>query len=75
MQYASGSEGWNCVSTDAIVFWSLTYSWKQFWQAQGRIDRLNTLYKDLYYYILMTKSHAEKPVLNSLEMKRDFQPK
>lgn len=75
VQYASGSEGWNCVSTDAMAFWSLTYSWKQFNQAQGRIDRLNTPFEDLHYHVLMTESVAEKPVIRSLEQKKDFQPK
>ena len=74
VQYASGSEGWNCVETDAMAFWSLTYSWKQFNQAQGRIDRLNTEFEDLHYYVLMTKSPAEIPVLRALEAKHDFQP-
>lgn len=75
VQYTSGSEGWNCISTDRMVFWSLTYSFKQFWQAQGRIDRMNTPYSDLHYYVLMTGSYAEKPVIRALKMKKDFQPK
>lgn len=75
VQYSSGSEGWNCTETDAMAFWSLTYSWKQFNQAQGRIDRMNTPFTDLHYYIMMTNSHAEKPVIRSLQMKKDFQPK
>jgi hypothetical protein len=75
VQYSSGSEGWNCIDTDAMAFWSLTYSWKQFQQAQGRIDRMNTPFTDLHYYIMMTDSMAEKPVRMSLDKKRDFQPK
>lgn len=75
VQYTSGSEGWNCTETDAMAFWSLTYSWKQFHQAQGRIDRLNTPYTDLHYYVLMTDSVAEKPVMKALDQKKDFQPK
>lgn len=75
VQYASGSEGWNCITTDAMAFWSLTYSWKQFQQAQGRIDRMNTPFTDLHYYIMMTDSMAEKPVKMSLDKKRDFQPR
>ena len=75
VQYLSGSEGWNCTETDAMAFWSLTYSWKQFNQAQGRIDRLNTPYEDLHYYVLMTDSIAEKPVIRALNQKKDFQPK
>lgn len=75
VQYSSGSEGWNCTETDAMAFWSLTYSWKQFHQAQGRIDRLNTDYVDLHYYVLMTNSFAEKPVMQALNAKHDFQPR
>lgn len=75
VQYASGSEGWNCIETDAMAFWSLTYSWKQLEQAKGRIDRLNTPFKDLWYHILMTNSPAEKPVIASLNQKKDFQPR
>ena len=75
VQYLSGSEGWNCTETDAMAFWSLTYSYKQFNQAQGRIDRLNTPYEDLHYYVLMTDSIAEKPVIRALNQKKDFQPK
>lgn len=75
VQYSSGSEGWNCIETDSMAFWSLTYSWKQFHQAQGRIDRLNTPFTDLHYYVLMTNSVAEKPVMQALEQKKDFQPR
>lgn len=75
VQYASGSEGWNCIDTNQMAFWSLTYSHKQYKQARGRIDRLNTPYSDLHYHVLMTDSLAEKPVIKSLEQKKDFQPK
>jgi hypothetical protein len=75
VQYASGSEGWNCIDTDAMAFWSLTYSWKQLEQAKGRIDRMNTPFIDLHYYFMMTDSMAEKPVRMALDKKRDFQPK
>lgn len=75
VQYQSGSEGWNCIETDTMAFWSLTYSWKQFEQSQGRIDRLNTPFVDLNYHILMTDSLAEKPVMRALKQKKDFQPR
>jgi hypothetical protein len=75
VQYTSGSEGWNCTETDSMAFWSLTYSWKQWNQAMGRIDRLNTPFNDLHYYVMMTNSPAEMPVMTALDEKHDFQPR
>lgn len=75
VQYTSGSEGWNCTETDSMAFWSLTYSWKQWNQAMGRIDRLNTPFVDLNYYVFMTNSPAEMPVMTALDEKHDFQPR
>jgi len=72
VQYTSGCEGWNCIETDTIVFYSLTYSYKQLYQARGRINRLNTPFKDLYYYYFISKSIIDKSVYDCLKKKKNF---
>lgn len=72
VQYTAGAEGWNCIKTDAIAFWSLNYSWRIMEQSKGRIDRLNTPYTDLYYYILKSESPSDKAVWKALQTKETF---
>lgn len=72
VQYTAGAEGWNCIKTDAIAFWSLNYSWRIMEQSKGRIDRLNTPYSDLYYYILKSESPSDKAVWRALQTKETF---
>ena len=72
VQYSSGCEGWNCVQTNALVYYSMSYSYKQTEQAAGRIDRLNTPFVDLYYYILKSEAPIDRAIEKALENKRDF---
>jgi hypothetical protein len=72
VQYTSGSEGWNCTSTDAMIFFSLPYSFRKFEQSQGRIDRLNTFYDTLYYFSMFSGNPIDQAVRRSLKSKKAF---
>lgn len=72
VQYTSGCEGWNCISTNTMVFYSQQYSYKVLNQACGRIDRLNTKYVDLYYYHLKSTAPIDLAISKAISEKKTF---
>ena len=75
VQYAAGCEGWNCIKTDTIIFYSQNYSYKVMIQASGRIDRMNTPFKDLYFYHFKTRSGIDNAIAMALSKKKKFNEK
>ena len=72
VNYTGGSEGWNCIETDTMIFYSLNYSYRVLTQACGRIDRMNTKYKDLYYYHIFSDSSIDKAIKACMNRKKKF---
>lgn len=72
VQYTAGAEGWNCIETDTIIFYSQNYSYRIMVQSAGRIDRLNTPYQDLYYYHIRSNSTIDMSIMRALQKKKNF---
>lgn len=71
-QYTAAQEAWECIETDCTVFYSQTYSYKALIQSAGRIDRMTTEFKELYYYHLLSSSPIDLAIRNSLKIKKNF---
>jgi superfamily II DNA or RNA helicase len=72
VHYAAGAEGWNCILTDTIIFYSQNHSYKAMTQAAGRIERMNTSFRNLYYYRLISDAYIDKAIQRCLNEKKDF---
>lgn len=71
-QYVSACEGWECIRTNCIIFFSQSYSYKVLTQAAGRVDRLNTPYDELFYYHLKSRSGIDLAISRALTQKKKF---
>lgn len=72
VQYTAGAEAWNCIETNAMMFYSQNYSYKIMVQSSGRIDRNNTPFQDLYYYHVRSRAPIDVAIKQALSRKKKF---
>lgn len=72
VNYAAGNAGWNCTTTDTMIFYSQHYSYKVMQQSAGRIDRLTTPFDDLYYYHLKSRASIDLAIARAIATKKVF---
>jgi hypothetical protein len=72
VQYTSGAEGWECITTNATFCYSQNPSYKQTEQAYGRMDRLNTPFLELFYFTPMSSAWIDVAMRRAFNEKRDF---
>jgi predicted helicase len=65
------SAGWELPECPVMVFASRTYSWVDYEQAIGRIQRVNNIKKNLYIN-LVVKGGVDEAIDKSLLNKKDF---
>lgn len=73
VQYQAGSEGWNCVTTNHVVSYSYPYSYRNFAQSFGRIDRMNTPFGELHHHVLESRSIFDTGIKKAIRRKKNFQ--
>lgn len=72
VHYTSGAEAWENTECNTMMFYSLNYSWRIMEQCEGRIDRLNTPFKDLEYYYLESNAPIDRDIRRAVKNKKDF---
>lgn len=72
VQYTAGAEAWECIQTNTMFFYSQNPSYKLTEQCYGRIDRLNTPFAKLFYYVPLSKAKIDLGLRAAFVGKRDF---
>ena len=55
-----------------MIFFSQSYSYRMTKQAEGRIDRMNTPFVDLWYYQFKSAAPIDLAIARALSQKQDF---